>query len=40
MKNKLKTEIELKYYKNGDGKIIIPFKNEEELKKIYEIIYA
>ena len=40
MTNKLKTEIELKYNKKGDGKIIIPFKNEEELKKIYEIIHA
>ena len=40
IKNKLKTEIELKYYKKGDGKIIISFKNEEKLKKIYEIIYA
>ena len=34
MTSKLKTEIELKYNKKGDGKIIIPFKNEEELKKI------
>ena len=40
MTSKLKTEIELKYNKKGDGKIIIPFKNEEELKKIYEIIHA
>ena len=34
----LEKEIELKRNKNGKGKLIIPFNNDEDLAKIFEII--
>ena len=34
----LKKEVELKINKKGKGKLIIPFKNDEDLVKIFEII--
>jgi len=34
----LEKEIELKRNKKGKGKLIIPFNNDEDLAKIFEII--
>ena len=34
----LEKEVELKRNKKGKGKLIIPFSNDEDLKRIFDLI--
>ncbi len=38
LKNKLNTKVDIKLSKNGKGKLIIDFKNEEQIEKILQLL--